>query len=226
MDTSRRPILISFSGIDGAGKSTQIQSLHHRLTDAGLRVTQLAFWDDVAVLGHARGFFSHTVFKSEKGVGSPEAPVQRRDKNVQSWYMTPVRFLFYFLDAMALRSSLAKARRTAADVIIFDRYLYDELANLRLQHRSGRMYARWLIRIVPRPDIGYLLDADPLQARTRKPEYPLEFLRSNRQTYLTLSAWAGMTIVAPGPQEGIADRISAQVLEHLQVTSEPVAVSS
>ena len=68
MQGNKRPIIVSFSGIDGAGKSTQIQELYNRLTDAGLRVKVLAFWDDIAVLGHARGFLSHTIFRSEKGI--------------------------------------------------------------------------------------------------------------------------------------------------------------
>jgi adenylylsulfate kinase-like enzyme len=32
-------IFVSFSGMDGAGKSTQIQNLRARLTDAGLKVS-------------------------------------------------------------------------------------------------------------------------------------------------------------------------------------------
>jgi thymidylate kinase len=215
MRGKRRPIIVSFSGIDGAGKSTQIARLYHRLTGAGLRVLVLTFWDDVAVFGRARGCFSRAVFKSEKGVGSPEAPVRRRDKNVQSWYMTPVRFLFYFMDALALRRSTVISRRAQADVIIFDRYLYDELANLRLQHRAGRIYARWLMNLVPRPDVAYLLDADPEQARKRKPEYPLEFLHSNRAAYLALSRLADMTVVAPDSPEEIAG--SDVVLKRLQI---------
>jgi len=217
MRGKRRPIIVSFSGIDGAGKSTQIARLYHRLTGAGLRVLVLTFWDDVAVFGRARGFFSHSVFKSEKGVGSPEAPVRRRDKNVQSWYMTPVRFLFYFMDALALRRSTVISRRAQADVIIFDRYLYDELANLRLQHRAGRIYARWLMTLVPRPDVAYLLDADPEQARMRKPEYPLEFLHSNRAAYLTLSQLADMTVLAPHSPEEIACSVGDGVLKRLEI---------
>lgn len=68
---SRRPPLISFSGIDGAGKSTQIGAIHSRLSEAGVRVRLLAFWDDVAALAGVREFLSHVLFKGEKGVGFP-----------------------------------------------------------------------------------------------------------------------------------------------------------
>lgn len=219
MDRNEQPIIVSFSGIDGAGKSTQIKNLQCRLSGTGLRVRVLAFWDDVAVLGQARGFFSHAVFRGEQGIGSPEAPVRRRDKNVRAWYMTPLRFLFYLLDALSLRLAARKMRSGPADVIIFDRYLYDELANLRLEHRAGRMYARWLIRLVPRPDIAYLLDAEPAQACERKPEYPLEFLHTNRDAYLALSAAAGMTVLPQRTVEETARVVVEDVLTHCQIGS-------
>ena len=54
-----------------------------------------------SMLTGVREFSGHTLFKGEKGVGSPDKPVNRRDKNVRSWYMTTVRLLLYFLDAMS-----------------------------------------------------------------------------------------------------------------------------
>src|SRR5882757_9039092 len=89
--TRRRPFLVSFSGIDGSGKTTQIESLRDWLRDAGLRVRLLRFWDDVAVAGALRETLSHKLFKSEKGVGSADKPVERRDKNVRNRYMTAAR---------------------------------------------------------------------------------------------------------------------------------------
>ena len=219
MKEVRRQIIVSFSGIDGAGKSTQIENLSRRLSNAGLRVKVLAFWDDVAVWGHARGLFSHAIFKSEKGVGSPQAPVRRRDKNVRAWYMTPVRFFVYVLDALSLYFATRRIRNLPADVVIFDRYLYDELANLRLEHYSAKVYARWLMKLAPRPNIPYLLDADPTQARKRKPEYPIEFLFTNRRAYLALSAAAGMTVIAPDSEEAITRSLAEDVLAQCRTTA-------
>ena len=194
-------ILVSFSGIDGAGKSTQIEVVCTRLREAGLRVRVLAFWDDVATLKGLREFFSRALFRGEPGVGTPARPVNRRDKNVRSWAMTALRFFLYFVDALSLRLTIARTSRFGADVVIFDRYLYDELANLNLDHRFTRTYTRLLLQMVPHPDLVYLLDVDPVLARARKPEYPLDFLRSNRASYLALAEIVdGITVVASASQ--------------------------
>jgi thymidylate kinase len=217
-DRSRsRPILISFSGIDGAGKSTQIEILCTRLCQAGLRVGLLAFWDDVALLTRFREVTSHSVFRSEEGIGAPGRPVNRHDKNVQSWYMTPLRFFLYFLDAMSLCLAVAKSEESEVDVVIFDRYLYDELANLPLDRPLTRTYARLLLNLVARPDIAYLLDAEPTEARERKPEYPLEFLHGNRAAYLSLSEMGGMTVIAAGSVQSVATRIMRIFLKKFPV---------
>jgi thymidylate kinase len=213
---NRRATLVSFSGIDGAGKSTQIELLVARLKQAGFGVALLAFWDDVAVLTRVREFSGHALFKGEKGVGAPDKPVNRQDKNVRSWYMTAVRFALYFLDAVSLSFVVARQRTSNADVIIFDRYLHDELANLALDRPISRMFARLLLTITPQPDIAYLLDADPEKARERKPEYPVDFLHQNRAAYLTLSEMGGgMTVIAPLPIADAADRIFEEARKKL-----------
>src|ERR1700733_1774412 len=213
---NRRARFVSFSGIDGAGKSTQIDALRQRLLQAGFQVSMLAFWDDVSMLTGLREFSGHALFKGEKGVGAPDKPVNRRDKNVRSWYMTAVRFFLYFLDAMSLSIVVAKQRRSGADVIIFDRYLHDELANLNLQSGLSRAYAHFLLAITPHPDIAYLLDADPEQARKRKPEYPVEFLHQNRAAYLLLSKMGGqMTVIPPSPVAEASQRVLTELLKKL-----------
>ena len=202
--------LVSFSGIDGAGKSTQIQILQSRAQEAGLRVLLITFWDDVARLTRLREVTGHRIFKGDKGVGTPDAPIVRRDKNVRSRLMTMVRLGLYFLDAVWLRVVIHRAMRSPADLIICDRYIYDELANLSLRNPAVRAYVRLLLKVVPRPNIAYLLDADPAQAFARKPEYPLEFLYSSRESYLGLANLVAMTVISAKP----ADQVARQVLNH------------
>jgi thymidylate kinase len=189
-------MLLSFSGIDGAGKSTQIGALQNRLTESGFRVLLLTFWDDVAVLKRFREAASHELFKGDRGIGSPEKPLRRRDKNVRSWYLTVVRFCLYLVDALHLNMVVLRALTRNTDVIIFDRYIYDELANLS-GHWLARFYIRLMLKFAPCPDVAYLLDTDPVLARARKPEYPVDFLQTNRASYLALWKVAGMTVIPP-----------------------------
>ncbi|HZW50317.1 MAG TPA: hypothetical protein VFF05_00520, partial [Rudaea sp.] len=98
-----KTFLVSFSGLDGAGKTTQIENLRSYLEARGLRTRLLAFWDDVVVLSRYREGFVHKVFKSERGIGAPGKPVNRRDKNVRGWHVNLARHGLYLLDALHLR---------------------------------------------------------------------------------------------------------------------------
>jgi len=194
----RRTLTLSFSGVDGAGKSTQIEHLIAWLSDRGYRVCVYRFWNDVARLTRLREGTGHTIFKGDKGIGSPEKPISRRDKNVRGWMMTWLRLFLYLVDAIHLRKVFKRATRGDLDCAIFDRYMYDELANLSLGSSLINTYVRSIMRIVPRPDVSFILDADPQSARARKPEYPLDFIRINRLAYLHLNRMiGGFTILAP-----------------------------
>ena len=206
-----RPEFISFSGIDGAGKTTQIEALCARMRADGLRVQLIRFWDNIARLTRVRESTGHIVFKGDKGVGTPSAPINRRDKNVRSLLMTVVRLFIYFVDAISVRIAVEKALRSGSDLVIFDRYIYDELANLNLRSRAIQVYCLLIMKLVPKPAISYLLDADPVNARARKPEYPIEFLRTNRLSYLHLNDLVGgMTVIAPMP----VLEVKREVLHH------------
>jgi thymidylate kinase len=211
-----RTHFISFSGIDGAGKSTQIEALCSRLREEGLQVRIIRFWDDIARLTRFRESAGHTLFKGDKGIGTPSAPINRKDKNIRSGPMTVVRFFIYFLDAISTRRAVKNALRSGADLVIFDRYIYDELANLTLSNIASRSYVRLIARFVPRPHISFLLDANPEKARARKPEYPLEFLYTNRQSYMTLvNLIGGITVVESIPLPDVTQAVIGRTLNEL-----------
>lgn len=198
-----RPILISFSGIDGAGKSTQIQQLKDHFAQAGIPVRSLAFWDDVVIGSRLRSEFSKRVLQSDGEVGTPDRPSQRRDKNVQSWPLLSFRCLLHIADTLSLRRVIRKATSESGGVVIFDRYIYDQLAALPLGSRMARAFARCLLKIAPVLDISYVLDAVPEEARARKPEYPLAFLEQYRSSYLALRDLARLEVIPAGSPEDV-----------------------
>src|SRR5258707_474398 len=96
--------LIAFSGIDGAGKSTQIAALRNSLSARGWKVSQVAFWDDAAILPRFRAGVSLRMLSSAQ---EASAASLRKDKNVRAWYLTLIRSVFYILDALRLRAVVA-----------------------------------------------------------------------------------------------------------------------
>lgn len=211
---ARRPLVISFSGLDGSGKSTQINNVRDQLTMMGYRVKVLAFWDNVVVGTKYREGFVHKVYKSEQGIGAPDKPVNRRDKNVRKWYLNLARHGLYLADAIHLRQVIAQQAASNVHILIMDRYIYDELANLPLANVASRAFARWIGRsFVPQPDLALLLDADPEAAHARKPEYPVDFMKECRSWYHRLADLLGnITIVPPLP----LDQAKRTVMDHIR----------
>jgi hypothetical protein len=51
--------------------------------------------------------------------------------------------------------------------------------------------------------LSFLLDAVPEMARARKPEYPLDFMRRYRSSYLELRNIAGLQLIAAADPEDV-----------------------
>jgi len=223
--TANRPALITFSGIDGAGKTTQIECLQSRLQQQGLRVLRLSFWDDIAVWSKMRAGVGNWSLHSKPvaenripknvtadvsanvNAKSEPAFVPQNNKHVRKWYLTTARSAFYLLDVARLHRVLSSKKIKDADVVIFDRYIYDQIANFSSQW-FARIYGKLLCWLAPAPALAFVIDASPEAAFARKPEYPLEFVRRNRQNFLNLRELVPQLIVtAEAKPEEVSDEI-------------------
>lgn len=208
------PQIVTFSGIDGAGKTTQIENAAAYLSQMGYRVVRVAFWDNVAVLPKLRTGVSSRVFK--KNLDS-SATTLRHDKNVRTWYLTLVRSLFYALDTLRLRQVANRLRNSEDfDFIIFDRYVYDLLVQIRPRHWFARAYRRALLALAPAPEKAFVLDVSPDEAFQRKPEYPLAFMHEYRRDFLGLREIVPQLEVVP---PATIDQVHQQILCRLLLGS-------
>jgi thymidylate kinase len=179
------------------------------------------------VFRRLRESISLKAFKGDPGIGSPERPLTRRDKNVTSWPVSALRFFLYFADALNLTRKVIIHKKSDTEFLIFDRYIYDELANLPLNTRFARTFVAAVLKLVPQPDLAFVVDADPAAAFARKPEYPLEFLHRNREAYLTLSTLSGnITILEPDSAEAVKQKIKQRMLDELEARKLPTLVTS
>jgi len=211
--TVTRPFLISFSGIDGAGKTTQIEYLSAFFKEQGLSVLRLSFWDDVAVWSKMRAGVGDRSLESGQASHTGENSFSpRNNKHVRKWYLSAARAGFYMLDVTRLHRLLASELVGNSDVVIFDRYIYDQIANIDSPSFATRSYSKILLKQTPVPDLAFILDASPDAAFARKPEYPLEFVHRNRRAFLQLKAIVPKLIVIPDAKP---EDVRSEIIFHI-----------
>jgi thymidylate kinase len=212
-DAHASPFLITFSGIDGAGKTTQIEHLSSYLQSQGFSVTRLSFWDHVAAwsnlraeVGQRTANFDQTRYTTEYSF-SP-----KNNKHIRKWYLTAARLGLYVMDVLRLRCLLNIPAIRNSDVVIFDRYIYDQIANISSRSTAADLYRKMILKQTPVPNLAFILDTAPAAAFARKPEYPLEFMYENRRNFLRLRKLAPQVIII---SDGDADDVRTQIRSHI-----------
>ncbi len=116
------------------------------------------------------------------------------------------------MDVARLRHLLASQHIQNHDVVIFDRYVYDQIANVYSQSFAARAYGKALLQLAPVPNLAFVLDASPALAFARKPEYPLEFMHQNRENFLRLQEIVPELIIVS--EAGLED-VTNEILTHI-----------
>lgn len=175
-------MLITFSGLDGAGKTTQIELFTQYLKENNYRFKKLSMFDNVSISAFLRKGFKNK--PQEVVFDSTTNKTYRYDKNKKDSRTIFLRKFAYFIDFLTLLIKRLYYQKVRKSLLVMDRYLYDSLANLF--DTNSEKYIKFMLRLIPKPDLAILLDVEPSIAFNRKSEYPPEFYVGRRDAYLEI----------------------------------------
>jgi thymidylate kinase len=160
------PFLISFSGLDGSGKTQLIILLRQYFRRQGISYLCVHTVQDSFDNRLAKRF----AFLNKMTDGSDQSATESQPRKPIPLFVFFLKLISIFLYAFQLRWRLFR-RGLKYKAIIFDRYVYDKLVqNAFLRNKGDLSRASFLIKLYPRPNLPLYLQVAPEVAWERKKE--------------------------------------------------------
>jgi thymidylate kinase len=202
-------MLITFSGLDGSGKSTLVDYLKDSLEKDNRKVAVSHMNYDIGVYASLRFLIHKTIGlgngnskeQSQKSHAPREEAYENKFRSQAAKlryklvWNTKLRLLVYPIDVFIFLLYRFYVETLNQQVLIMDRYFYDTLVDVTGARRSYRL--RFLSWLTPTPTLPVYLDISPEKAFARKNEYSVDYLNRRRLSYHKLiSALPNMLVLS------------------------------
>ena len=199
---------ITLSGVDGSGKSTQLELLRTKLVADGKKVAYF----------HAVEFsLANKISRCLHGKKQFE-PGQEKAVTEASWLSLVLREKFLLIDMIRFTFLRRSLEGQGYDYLLSDRSFYDSVVNLEYLARDIRFCSwsihwgiNWLARYTPKADVCFYFDLTPeaIMTRERAPEQGIDYLRTKMELFKNrTSDWDLIVIDAHQSKESIFQEIA------------------
>lgn len=190
-------MIIVFSGIDCAGKSTQIDLIKKSIFKQGISVK--CFW---VRGGYTSGFeFLKKIIRFILGKKlAPSGNNTKRDKMISNPLIKRLWLSIAILDLL-FTFFLIRIKSLLGQIIICDRYIGDTFIDFSLNFPNSNFEKNWLWKLLmisaPRPNLGFLfilpVDESIYRSKLKNEPFPdsKEVLRMRLKIYLTSKFFMG-----------------------------------
>ncbi len=180
---SRQGLVITFSGVDGAGKTTVIGKVKHNLEEK--------YRKDVILLRHRPGILPIlSALKHGKKEAEQIASVTLPRKGTNASVLSSLaRFAYYFTDYMVGQVYVYFKYTLRGKVVLYDRYYFDFINDAKRSNiQLNRKFVKALYVFVFKPDLNFFLYADAATILSRKQEMMAEEIERISTLYQDLFA--------------------------------------